>query len=67
MALYGTSPAAFPYFAGLLGGAPIFAFFVLMMVLQLLFVRYLMPETKGVLPEELEEKLTGRSRPGGLQ
>ncbi|MDQ2076345.1 sugar porter family MFS transporter [Marinimicrobium sp. ABcell2] len=48
----------FPYFAGLLGGAPIFAFFAVMMVLQLLFVRYMMPETKGVSLEELEAKLS---------
>jgi MFS family permease len=49
---------SFPYFAGTLGGAPLFAFFAVMMVLQLLFVRYLMPETKGVSLEDLEVQLS---------
>lgn len=35
----------------------IFAFFALMMVLQLLFVRFIMPETKGVELEVLQEQL----------
>jgi len=47
----------FPYFAGAYGGGPIFAFFCLMMFLQLLFVWRLMPETKGRSLEELEEEL----------
>ncbi len=38
-------------------GATIFAFFAFMMVLQLLFVIFLMPETKGISLEELEQKL----------
>ena len=38
-------------------GGPIFAFFSFMMVLQLLFVIFMMPETKGVPLEELQEKL----------
>lgn len=50
----------FPYFAGVLGGAPIFAFFAAMMVLQLLFVRFLMPETKDASLEELESRLVRR-------
>ena len=37
---------------------PIFLFFAGMMVLQLLFVVFMMPETKGVSLEELSEKLT---------
>ena len=37
---------------------PIFAFFAVMMVLQLIWVLTKMPETKGVSLEELEEKLT---------
>ena len=49
--------ANFPYFAKTFGGAPIFAFFAGMMILQLLFVYKLMPETKGVSLEELESKL----------
>ncbi len=39
-------------------GGPIFAFFAVMMILQLLFVLFMMPETKGVPLEELEKKLT---------
>jgi MFS family permease len=35
--------------------SPIFLFFAGMMVLQLLFVLFLMPETKGVSLEEIEE------------
>jgi uncharacterized membrane protein len=38
-------------------GAQIFAFFAGMMVLQLLFVAFLMPETKGKTLEELEVEL----------
>jgi sugar porter (SP) family MFS transporter len=37
---------------------PIFAFFAIMMVLQLIWVLIKMPETKGVSLEELEKKLT---------
>lgn len=37
---------------------PVFAFFSLMMVLQLLFVKKLMPETKGKTLEELSKELT---------
>jgi sugar porter (SP) family MFS transporter len=37
---------------------PIFAFFAVMMVLQLIWVLTKMPETKGVSLEELEKKLT---------
>ncbi|MEL7424037.1 MAG: sugar porter family MFS transporter [Bacteroidota bacterium] len=36
----------------------VFAFFAFCMVLQLLFVRFMMPETKGVSLEELQRKLT---------
>lgn len=39
---------------------PVFAFFAVFMVLQLLFVLFMMPETKGVSLEELQEKLMGR-------
>jgi sugar porter (SP) family MFS transporter len=47
----------FPYFNGLLGGGVIFAFFAVMMVFQLLFVWRMMPETKGVSLEELEQRM----------
>ena len=49
--------ATFPFFAERFGGGPIFAFFAGFMVLQLLFVWKLMPETKGVSLEELEAQL----------
>ena len=38
-------------------GAQIFTFFSLMMVLQLLWVRFKMPETKGVSLEDLQKRL----------
>ncbi len=47
----------FPSLARQFGGAPIFAFFTAMMVLQLLFVMFLMPETKGIALEDMEERL----------
>tara|TARA_R110002051_G_scaffold145940_1_gene218837 strand:+ start:584 stop:1927 length:1344 start_codon:yes stop_codon:yes gene_type:complete len=37
---------------------PIFIFFAFMMVLQLFFVIFMMPETKGVSLEDLEKKFT---------
>jgi sugar porter (SP) family MFS transporter len=43
----------FPYFAGKFGGTPIFIFFTLMMVCQLLYVWFMMPETKGVALEDI--------------
>ena len=39
---------------------PIFIFFGIMMILQLLFVLFMMPETKGVSLEELEKRLLSR-------
>ncbi len=39
-------------------GGTIFAFFAGMMVLQLLFVLFMMPETKGIPLEELQKRLT---------
>lgn len=39
-------------------GGTIFAFFAGMMVLQLLFVLFVMPETKGIPLEELQKRLT---------
>ncbi len=47
----------FPVFAKQFGGAPIFAFFAVMMVLQLLYVLFMMPETKGVSLEDLQKRL----------
>lgn len=39
---------------------PIFIFFAGMMILQLLFVLFMMPETKGVSLEELSDRLSGK-------
>ncbi|WP_460615605.1 sugar porter family MFS transporter [Hymenobacter seoulensis] len=47
----------FPYFAEKLGGGHTFLFFSVMMVLQLLFVWRMMPETKGTSLEQLEKTL----------
>ena len=47
----------FPWFAGKFGQAPIFAFFAFMMVLQLIFVWRLMPETKGASLEDIEKQM----------
>ena len=40
---------------------PVFVFFAAMMVLQLLFAIFMMPETKGVSLEELSKRLMGKS------
>lgn len=52
-------PAMMPFLMNpdVLGPAAVFAIFAGFMVLQLLFVMFLMPETKGVSLEELQEKL----------
>lgn len=47
----------FPALAAKFGGGPIFAFFSAMMVLQLLYVWRMMPETKGVSLEDLQKRL----------
>jgi MFS transporter, SP family, arabinose:H+ symporter len=47
----------FPIFATKFGGGPIFAFFSFMMVFQLLYVWFMMPETKGVSLEDLQKRL----------
>jgi MFS transporter, SP family, arabinose:H+ symporter len=44
----------FPYFSAKYGGVEIFAFFCVMMVLQLIFVWKMMPETKGLSLEEMD-------------
>jgi len=46
----------FPFFVNTFEGGPIFLFFSLMMFLQLLFVAFLMPETKGFSLEELGKR-----------
>lgn len=47
----------FPTLSETFGQAPIFAFFAVCMLGQLLFVYFLMPETKGVDLEELQKQL----------
>jgi MFS transporter, SP family, arabinose:H+ symporter len=47
----------FVYIESIFGGGPIFAFFAFMMVLQLIFVWKIMPETKNITLEEMEVKL----------
>jgi MFS transporter, SP family, arabinose:H+ symporter len=44
----------FPYFSNKYGGVEIFAFFCCMMVLQLIFVWKMMPETKGLSLESMD-------------
>jgi sugar porter (SP) family MFS transporter len=41
----------------------VFAFFAVMMVLQLIWVKTMVPETKGVPLEEIEHRLTGTPSP----
>jgi sugar porter (SP) family MFS transporter len=41
---------------------PIFAFFAFMMVLQFIFVLFMMPETKGISLEELEHKMLNNGK-----
>ena len=51
-------PSMVPFLFSTVGAGAVFAFFAFMMVLQLLFVIFIMPETKGVPLEELEKMLT---------
>ena len=55
-------PSMVPVLFTEIGAAPVFGLFAFMMVLQLLFVWKMMPETKGVSLEDLQEKLTGEIR-----
>jgi sugar porter (SP) family MFS transporter len=47
----------FPIFTNILGESAIFTFFALMMVAQLAYVRFLMPETKGATLEDIESHI----------
>ncbi|MCH7408248.1 sugar porter family MFS transporter [Belliella sp. DSM 111904] len=51
----------FPLIANKYGAGNIFAFFAVMMVLQLLWVAWKMPETKGRSLEELQRELQGKN------
>lgn len=50
-------PSLVPVLFASIGAGVVFLFFTIMMVLQLLFVAFMMPETKGISLEELSEKL----------
>ncbi|WP_430965677.1 sugar porter family MFS transporter [Spongiimicrobium sp. 2-473A-2-J] len=56
-------PSLVPILFTKIGPGPVFAFFAFMMVLQLLFVIFLMPETKGISLEQLSKKLSGDNPP----
>ncbi|MHA8105753.1 sugar porter family MFS transporter [Aquirufa sp. 5-AUSEE-100C1] len=47
----------FPIFTTLLGETSIFAFFAIMMVFQLAYVKFMMPETKGATLEDIEKQI----------
>lgn len=51
-------PSSIPALFAWVGPGPVFGFFAFMMVLQLLFVIFMMPETKGITLEELSKKLS---------
>ncbi|HEA23295.1 MAG TPA: sugar porter family MFS transporter [Pricia antarctica] len=53
-------PSLVPILFTEIGPGPVFAFFAFMMVLQLLFVRYFMPETKGVSLEDLSKSFRNK-------
>ena len=50
-------PSFIPFLFGFIGPGFVFSFFSLMMVFQLLFVHFIMPETKGISLEDLSKKL----------
>ncbi len=50
-------PSLIPFLFSTIGAGAVFLIFTLMMVLQLLFVAFIMPETKGVPLEELSKQL----------
>lgn len=51
-------PSSIPYLFSTIGAGWVFAFFAFMMVLQLFFVIFMMPETKGKSLEELAGELS---------
>jgi sugar porter (SP) family MFS transporter len=54
----------FPKMAAAFPPTVIFGFFCFMMVLQLIWVKVMVPETKGVALEDMEQHLTGRKETG---
>jgi len=55
-------PTSIPFLFTWIGPGPVFGFFAFMMVLQLLFVRFMMPETKGISLESLGKKLSNERK-----
>ncbi len=55
-------PSSIPWLMSRIGPGPVFGFFAFMMVLQLLFVHFRMPETKGIPLEELSARLASRKK-----
>ncbi|MEY3498650.1 MAG: hypothetical protein RL308_319 [Bacteroidota bacterium] len=53
-------PSLIPYLFSTVGPGVVFMFFAVMMVFQLLFVRFMMPETKGISLEELSKNLINK-------
>ncbi|WP_339711924.1 sugar porter family MFS transporter [uncultured Kriegella sp.] len=53
-------PSLIPILFTTIGPGVVFSFFTFMMVLQLLFVFFIMPETKGISLEQLSKMLTKR-------
>lgn len=51
-------PSLVPVLFSTIGAGVVFLFFAFMMVLQLLFVKFMMPETKGVPLEKLSSMLS---------
>lgn len=51
-------PSSIPFLFSWVGPGPVFAFFAFTMLLQLFFVRFMMPETKGISLEDLSAFLT---------
>ncbi len=56
-------PSSIPFLFGSIGPGIVFSIFAFMMVLQLLFVIFMMPETKGISLEELSKKLSPQKTP----
>ncbi len=50
-------PSSVPLLIAKIGAGSLFLFFAIMMVIQLLWVLYVMPETKGIALEDLEKEL----------
>jgi sugar porter (SP) family MFS transporter len=53
-------PSLVPFLFGIIGPGVVFGIFAFMMILQLLFVHFIMPETKGISLEVLSKKLIRR-------